>query len=125
MHGLDKANQTQDLVDAMRIHYNFIRPHQTLKNQTPAEKAGLELHLGHNKVESLMRQAAVKGKVEPFIFELGVRVNKLEIIRKDDSIEIKPKDWLNKKDWRNYEILTEHGFSWFSYGKESCWIKKC
>ena len=58
MHGLDKAKPTQDLVDAMRIHYNFIRPHQALKNQTPAEKAGLELHLGHNKVESLMRLAA-------------------------------------------------------------------
>jgi hypothetical protein len=40
----------------------------------------------NNEVESLMRQAAIKGKVEPFIFELGVGVNKLEIIRKDDSI---------------------------------------
>ena len=125
MHGLDKAKPTQDLVNAMHIHYNFIRPHQALKNQTPAEKPGIELGLGNNKVESLMRQAAAKGKVEPYIFELGIRVNKLDIIRKDESIEIKAKGWLNKKDWRDInEILTEHGFSWFSYGKESCWIKK-
>ena len=51
MHGLDKAKPTQDLVDAMRIHYNFIRPHQALKNQTPAERAGIELALSENKVE--------------------------------------------------------------------------
>jgi hypothetical protein len=36
-----------------------------------------------------------------FIFELGSRANKVEILRKEDSIEIKPKGWLGKKKlWR-------------------------
>jgi hypothetical protein len=58
------------------------------------------LNLDENKIESLMRQAAVqKTKMEPFVFEPGVRVNKVEILRKDDSIEVKPKGWLDNKKW--------------------------
>ncbi len=49
------AKKWQELVDAMRIHYNFIRPHQAIGNQTPAEAAGINLQLGENKVENLMR----------------------------------------------------------------------
>jgi hypothetical protein len=73
-----------------------------------------------------MRQAAVsQTNVEPFLFQLGIRANKLDIIRKDDSIEIKPKDWLNKKEWREInEILAEHGFEWLSHGRDSCWLLK-
>jgi hypothetical protein len=37
--------------------------------------------------------------MEPFVFEPGVRVNKVEILRKDDSIEVKPKGWLDNKKW--------------------------
>lgn len=38
-------------------------------------------------------------KVELFLFELGVRVNKLQILHRDDSVENKPKIWLDKKNW--------------------------
>ena len=62
MRGLDTAKKSQELVDAMRIHYNFIRPHQAIGNQTPAEAAGINLQLGQNKVENLMRQAAIRQK---------------------------------------------------------------
>lgn len=87
-----------------RIHYNFIRPNQAIGGRTSAEAAGIDLNLGKNKIENLMRQAAIRqntSKVEPFTFELGVRVNKLVISRKDDSIEIKTKEFLDKKNWRN------------------------
>ena len=62
----------QELVDAMRIHYNFIRPNQAIGGQTPAEAAGINLNLRENKVEGLMRQAAIsqRTKVEPFILNL-------------------------------------------------------
>ena len=51
--------------------------------------------------------------MEPFIFELGNRANKVEILRKDNSIEIKPKGWLNKKNWREInEVLLRNGFEW-------------
>jgi hypothetical protein len=39
--------------------------------------------------------------LEGFIFELGSRANKVEIRRKEDSIEIRPKGYLGKKNWRN------------------------
>jgi putative transposase len=127
MRGLDTAKKSQELVDAMRIHYNFIRPHQAIGNQTPAEAVGINLRLGENKVENLMRQDAIKQKennAQPFVIELGVRVNKLQILRKDDCIEIKPKEWLDKKNWREInEILVKHQFNWLSHGRDSCWIK--
>ena len=122
MHGLDKAKPTQDLVDAMRIHYNFIRPHQALKNQTPAERAGIELGLGHNKVESLMRLAATNKNDYARLF--GIRINKLRVIKQDGYVEIKPIQWLGKKEWREInEILSENGFDWKSCNIDSCWIK--
>ncbi|MFL6364175.1 MAG: hypothetical protein ACJ719_03070 [Nitrososphaeraceae archaeon] len=63
-------------------------------------------------------------KMEPFIFELGPRANKVEILHKDNSIEIKPKGWLGKKNWREInEILLRNGFEWLSSGRDSCWIK--
>jgi hypothetical protein len=127
MRGLNTAKKSQELVDAMRIHYNFIRPHQAIGNQTPAEAADINLRLGENKVENLMRQAAIKQKennAQPFAIELGVRINKLQILRKDDCIEVKPKEWLGKKNWREInEILVKHQFNWLSHGRDSCWIK--
>jgi hypothetical protein len=63
-------------------------------------------------------------KMEAFIFELGTRANKVEILRKDNSVEIKPRGWLDKKNWREInEVLLRNGFEWLSSGKDSCWIK--
>jgi hypothetical protein len=63
--------------------------------------------------------------MEAFIFELGSRANKVEILRKEDnSIEIKPKGCLGKKNWREInEILLRNGFEWLSSGRDSCWTK--
>jgi hypothetical protein len=61
--------------------------------------------------------------MEPFIFELGNRANKVEILRKDDRIEIKAKGWLGKKNWREInEVLLRNGFERLSAA--GCWIKK-
>jgi len=45
------------LIDAYRIHYNFIREHESIK-KTPAQKAGIKLPLGENKIESLIKLAS-------------------------------------------------------------------
>ena len=68
-----------------------------------------------------MRQAALcKNQKTPFEFELGVRTNKLQILYKDDSIEIKPRVWLDKKNWTETNIiLVKHGFRWLSLGRDS------
>src|SRR2546428_8736548 len=95
MRGLDNAEQAQELVDAMRIHYNFIRVNQAI-NKTPAQAAGINLNLGENKVESLMRQASVYGREvqqEPIVRGLGIRVNKVQILNESDCIKVKPKTW--------------------------------
>ena len=122
MRGLDKQKTAQDLVDAMRIHYNFIRPHMALENKTPAEEAGIKLDLGQNKVETLMRLAAVN---ENDIAQLlGFRINKVRVNKQDNYIEIKPNGRLDKREWREInDILVKNGFEWKSCSIDSCWIK--
>jgi len=126
MHGLDNAETAQELIDAMRIHYNFIR-RKAIGGQTPAEAAGINLNLGGNKVENLMRQAAIHKKdaaVEPFVKGLGIRINKVTILHEGDCIKIKARSWLEKKDWTEINDITRvQGFNWLSNGKDSCWIR--
>jgi hypothetical protein len=77
------------------------------------------------KWQELVGFGRKENNAQPFVIELGLRVNKLQILRTDDSIEIKSREWLDKKNWREInEILIRLGFSWLSYGKDSCWIKK-
>jgi transposase-like protein len=59
MRGTQTRETAQKVVDAMRINYNFVREHSTI-HKTPAEKAGIKLNLGENKIETLIRLAANK-----------------------------------------------------------------
>jgi putative transposase len=45
------------ILDGQRIYYNHLRDHQAL-GKTPAQAAGLDLNLGKNKWESLIKKAA-------------------------------------------------------------------
>jgi hypothetical protein len=104
-----------------------IRPHQAIGGQTPAEAAGINLNLSENKVESLMRQAAIHAKEyppEPLVKGLGIRISKLQIINENDCIKLKPNVWLDLKMWREVnDIVRVQGFNWLANGKDSCWIK--
>lgn len=69
MRGLDNDNIAQKMMDANRIHYNYLRPHQALNGKTPAEKAGIDLKLEGNKWKELIRrakqmQSKVKGTID-------------------------------------------------------------
>ena len=57
MRGMDHKESAQKLIDAYRIHYNFIRNHSGI-NKTPAEQAGIKLDLGENKIHDLIRLAS-------------------------------------------------------------------
>ena len=57
MHGMENKNSSQKLIDAYRIHYNFVREHGSI-GQTPAEKAQIKIDLGQNKIESLIKLAS-------------------------------------------------------------------
>jgi transposase-like protein len=50
MRGLKSKEKSQTLLDGFVTHYNFVRPHQSLRNRTPAEIAGL----GETNWESLI-----------------------------------------------------------------------
>ena len=57
MRGMDHKYSAQNLIDAMRIHYNFIRNHSAI-GKTPAEQDGIKLDLGKNKIENLIKLAS-------------------------------------------------------------------
>jgi hypothetical protein len=44
-------------IDTRKMCYNFVRKHESVK-QTPAEKAGVNLELGNNKIENLIKLAS-------------------------------------------------------------------
>ncbi|MGB6463853.1 MAG: hypothetical protein WA799_00990 [Nitrosotalea sp.] len=54
---METKESAQKLIDAYRIHYNFIREHGSIK-KTPAEQAGIKLDLQGNKIEDLIKLAA-------------------------------------------------------------------
>jgi hypothetical protein len=82
------------------------------------------LNLGVNRIEDLMRQAALKKKPEMYVTALGIRANKIDVIHENGSVKIKPKEWIDKETWREInDILRIYDFKWFGHGMESCWIK--
>jgi hypothetical protein len=93
-----------------------------MSKSTPAERAGIKLPLGENKVESLMRLAAMnKNDIAQL---LGFRINKVKVTKHDDCTEIKLNEWLDKRECREInEILVKNGFEWKSCNIDSCWIK--
>ena len=62
MRGLKTEDSAQVTMDTMRNYYNFIRPHMALNGKTPAEVANINLQLGQNRWESLIRQSAINKK---------------------------------------------------------------
>lgn len=56
MRGLDHDASAEKMLEANRIYYNYLRPHQALDGKTPAEKAGIDLKLKGNKWEELIRR---------------------------------------------------------------------
>jgi transposase-like protein len=70
LHGtIRERNKTQrglkyeytPFVRGHQVYYNFIRPHKSLFGNTPAEIANIDLNLGVNKWENLLKQS-VKSK---------------------------------------------------------------
>jgi hypothetical protein len=53
---MDSAESAQELMEGMRIYYNFCREHSTL-GKTPAEMAGIRI-AGKNKWLTLIQNAS-------------------------------------------------------------------
>lgn len=63
MRGMDNDESAEAMLESQRLYYNYLRPHQGLNGKTPAEKAGIDLQLGGNKWEGLIRKAKRTPKV--------------------------------------------------------------
>lgn len=44
------------IVEGQRIHYNFVKPHEALEGQTPAQAAGIGVE-GENRWFELLKKA--------------------------------------------------------------------
>ena len=58
MRGIKKADSP--IFKGMQIDYNFIRPHQGLDGDTPADRAGIKV-MGDNKWKTIIQNAAKSG----------------------------------------------------------------
>jgi transposase-like protein len=62
LRALDNDESAQKMIDAIRLAYNFTRPHMALEGRTPAEAAGLDLQLNGNRWKDLIQQSAINTK---------------------------------------------------------------
>lgn len=58
MRGMQNNETAKVLTDGFRNYYNFLRPHMEIDNNTPTIMAGLDLELGRNKIQNLIKQSA-------------------------------------------------------------------
>ena len=58
MRGLKDKETASTIMEGQRIYYNFIRPHQALNGNTPAQEAKMDLELENNKWLSLVKRAS-------------------------------------------------------------------
>ena len=121
--GLGNDESAQKFADAYRIYHNFVRPHTGLENDiTPAESAGIDLNLGHDKIKDLITKS-IESRSN-FAVQLGKRIDKVTIANEGDCIKVTPKGWIERQTWREInDILRLSEFSWLSNGKDSCWMK--
>lgn len=49
MRGLSKNDGADDFAEAMRVYYNYLRPHQALDGLTPSQVAGIPINLDGNR----------------------------------------------------------------------------
>ena len=59
MRGMNTQETAKVLMDGLKNYYNFLRPHMSLENETPAKEANIDLELGRNRWYSLIRKSAI------------------------------------------------------------------
>jgi len=57
MRGFQNENTAEVMTSAFRNYYNFIKPHNSLNGQTPAQVAGIGVEDNNNKWEGLLKRA--------------------------------------------------------------------
>jgi hypothetical protein len=69
-------------------------------NITPAQAAGIDLNLGENKIKDLIQKSAAAkeeaNREYNIEFQLGKRIEHVNIVHERDCIYVKPKNWIAK-----------------------------
>ena len=60
MRGMKQKETATVLMEGLKNYYNFLRPHMSLENETPAKRANIDLELGRNRWLSIIRKGATK-----------------------------------------------------------------
>jgi transposase-like protein len=58
MRGMDHKESAQELMEALRIYHNYIKPHQGLDGKTPAEASGIKFESVLNRWLVLIQNAS-------------------------------------------------------------------
>ena len=90
-------------------------------NKMDQRKTRVETAVEKNLEDLLVKIVRPKN----YVNQLGKRVRKVYVVSGRDYIKVYPIGWLEKQTWREInDILRLNGFSWFSDGRHSCWIKE-
>ncbi|MGQ9759143.1 MAG: IS6 family transposase [Candidatus Methanomethylicaceae archaeon] len=60
MRGLKGEETGKIIVDGLKNYYNFLRPHMGLNGETPAKMANIDLELGRNRWQSIIKQSTTR-----------------------------------------------------------------
>lgn len=58
MRGLQSEQTAKTMMNGLKNYYNYLRPHMGLENKTPAQAANVDLELGRNRWQSIIRQSS-------------------------------------------------------------------
>ena len=76
MRGFKNEDSARIILDGYVVNYNYVRPHLTLKGQTPAEKAGVQIKGWKQLIENAL-QSEAKEKACPE----GITVAPVQVVR--------------------------------------------
>ena len=57
MRGLQNDDTARVFMSGFRNYYNYLRPHMGIDNNTPARESGIDLELGRNKIQNLIKKS--------------------------------------------------------------------
>jgi len=60
MRGLKGEETGKIIVDGLKNYYNFLRPHMGLDGETPSKMAGIDLELGRNRWQSIIKKSITR-----------------------------------------------------------------
>jgi len=60
MRGLKGEDTGKVIVDGLKNYYNFLRPHMGLEGETPAKTANIDLELGRNRWQSIIKKSTTR-----------------------------------------------------------------